>query len=125
MYSNFLTIDKNVSEKIDYNITLPYISSILKGMSKVKVKDSIVDDHNILKVSFVHRVKKIETTVGNFVFEYLNSMKLFLNRNDFFINPQRVRNFIDTYTSNNCELPVNLEPENYVNIQFIILSLLA
>ena len=55
-----LILDKNVSEKIDYNITLPYISSILEGMSKVKVKASIVDDPNILKVSFVHRVKKLK-----------------------------------------------------------------
>ena len=58
-----LILDKNVSEKIDYNITLPYISSILEGMSKVKVKASIVDDPNILKVSSVYRVKKFETTV--------------------------------------------------------------
>ena len=48
-----LILDKNVSEKIDSKITLPYISSIIEGMSKVKVKLSIVDDPNILKVSFV------------------------------------------------------------------------
>ena len=53
-----LILDKNISEKIDSDITLSYISSILEGMSKVKVKASIVDDPNILKVSFVHRVKK-------------------------------------------------------------------
>ena len=56
-------------------------------MSKVKAKPSIVDDQvkasiaddlNSLKVSFVHRVKKIETTVGHFFFEYLNSMSFFL-----------------------------------------------
>ena len=64
-----LILDKNVSEKIDSKITLPYISSIIEGMSKGKakpsiivdqVKASIVDDPNILKVSFVHRVKKLK-----------------------------------------------------------------
>ena len=39
-----LILDKNVSEKIDSKITLPYISSIIEGMSKVKVKPSIVVD---------------------------------------------------------------------------------
>ena len=57
--------------------------------------------------------------------EYLNLMKQFLNRKDVFINPQRVSNLIDTYIINKCELPVNLEPEYYVSIQFIILSLLV
>ena len=42
-----------------------------------------------------------------------------------FINPRRVRNLIDTYTSNKYELPVNLDSENYVSTQFIILSLLV
>ena len=46
-------------------------------MSQVKLKDTVVKDPKILKVSFVHRVKKIETTVGYFVFEYLSSMKCF------------------------------------------------
>ena len=41
-------------------------------MSQFKLKDIIIKDPNNLKVSFVHRVKKIETTVGHFVFEYLN-----------------------------------------------------
>ena len=59
------------------------------------------------------------------MFEYLNLIKQFINRKDLFINPQRVRNLIDTYIINICELPVNLEPENYASIQFIILSLLA
>ena len=71
-----LILDKNVSEKIDYKITLPYILSNIEGMFKGKVKPSIVvdqvnasivDDPNILKV--------FETTVRHFVFEYLNSMK--------------------------------------------------
>ena len=57
-----LILEKNVSEKIYYKITLPYISSIIECMSKGKakpsiivdqVKSSIVDDPNILKVSFV------------------------------------------------------------------------
>ena len=39
-----LILDNKVSDKIDFNITLPYISSILESMSKVKVKDSIVED---------------------------------------------------------------------------------
>ena len=42
-----LILDNKVSDKIDFNITLPYISSILESMSKVKVKDSIVEDSNI------------------------------------------------------------------------------
>ena len=41
-----------------------------------QVKATIVDDPNILKLSFVKRVKKIETIVGHFVFEYLKSMKI-------------------------------------------------
>ena len=122
-----LILDKNASEKIDSKITLPYISSIIEGMSKGKanpsitvdqVKATIVDDPNILKLSFVKRVKKIETTVGHFVFEYLNSMKPFLNEKDFYINPVRVRNLIHTYNVNKCELPENLHPECYVSIQF-------
>ena len=48
-----------------------------------QVKATIVDDPNIVKVSFVKRVKKFETTVGHFVFEYLNSMKPFLNEKRF------------------------------------------
>ena len=96
-------------------------------MSKVKVKasivddevkNSIVDDPNILKASFFHRVKRFETTVGHFVFEYLNSMKPFLNQKDFYVNPVRVRNLIHTYNVNKCELPENLQPECYVSIQF-------
>ena len=51
-----LILDKNISEKIDYNITVPYISSILEGMSKVKVKAPIGNDPNLFKVSFVHRI---------------------------------------------------------------------
>ena len=39
-------------------------------------------------------------------------MKLFKIEMIFFINPLRVRNWIETYTSNKCELPVNLESEN-------------
>ena len=35
----------------------------------------------------------VNRTVGYFVFEYLNLMKQFLNKKDFFINPQRVREF--------------------------------
>ena len=53
-----LILDKNVFEKLDYNIIVPYISKILENMSQVKFKDTIVKDTNILKVSFVHRVKK-------------------------------------------------------------------
>ena len=80
-----LILDKNVSEKIDSKTALPYILSIIEGMSKGKaklstivdqVKATIVDDPNILKLSFVKRVKKIETIVGHFVFEYLKSMKI-------------------------------------------------
>ena len=52
-----LILDKNISEKIDYNITVPYISSILENMSKVKGNDTSIKDPNILKISFVHRVK--------------------------------------------------------------------
>ena len=52
-----LILDNNVSEKKDYNITVPYISSILENMSKVKVKDTIIKYPNILKIPFVHRVK--------------------------------------------------------------------
>ena len=57
-----LILDKNISEKIDSKITLPYILSNIEGMSKGKVKPSIVvdqvnasivDDPNILKVLFV------------------------------------------------------------------------
>ena len=53
-------LDNNVSKKIDSNITVSYISSILESMSKVKVKDTLVEDPNILKVSFVHRVKELK-----------------------------------------------------------------
>ena len=45
-------------------------------------------------------------------------MKQFLNEKDFYINPDRVRNLIDTFNVNKCELPVNLQPECYVSIQF-------
>jgi len=80
-----LILDKNVSEKIDCKITLPYITSIIEKMAKGKantlinvdqVKSTIGDDHNILKVLFVKRVKNFETIVGHFVFEYLKSMKI-------------------------------------------------
>ena len=47
------------------------------------MKASIVDDPNILRVSFVQRVKTFETTAENFMFEYLNSMKQFLNEKYF------------------------------------------
>ena len=112
-----LILDKNVSEKIDYNITLPCISSILEGMSKGKVKVSIVDDPNILKVLFVQRVKIFETTVRHFVFKYLNSMKQFLNEKYYYINPDRVRNLrwlIDTDQTwvikfnNKCTCPIRI-----------------
>ena len=43
----------------------------------------------------------------------------------FFINPRKVRNLIESCTINKCKLHVNLESENYVSIQFIILSLLV
>ena len=52
-----LILDKNISEKIDYNITVPYISSILENMSKVKVKDTIIKYPKISKIPFVHRLK--------------------------------------------------------------------
>ena len=45
-------------------------------------------------------------------------MKQFLNEKYYYINPDRVRNLIDTYNINTCELPVNLQPECYVSIQF-------
>ena len=35
-----LILDNNVSEKIDANITVPYISRILESMSKVKLKNT-------------------------------------------------------------------------------------
>ena len=83
-----------------------------------QVKSTIGDDPNILKVSFVKRVKKIETIVGHFLFEYLNSMEHFLNKTDFYINPDSARNLIHTYNVNKCELPENFHPECYVSIQF-------
>ena len=83
-----------------------------------QVKASIVDDNKILKVPFVQRVKKFETTVGHFVFEFINSMKNVFNKTDYFIHPQRVRNLIDTYNINKCILPENLETECYVSIQY-------
>ena len=46
-------------------------------------------------------------------------MKKVLDGNDFFINPRKVRNLIEIYAINKCKLPVNLESENYVSIQFI------
>ena len=75
----------NVAEKKQSNIDLYYGAKIIENMSKVKAKPSVVDDQvialivddpNILKVSFVNRVNKFETAVGHFVFEYINSMKL-------------------------------------------------
>ena len=55
-----LILDKNTSEKLDSSITVLYISRILENMSQVKLKDTIVKNRNILKVSFVHRVKKLK-----------------------------------------------------------------
>ena len=52
------------------------------------------------------------------MFEYLNSMEQ-LKKKDCYINPDRVRNLIDTYNVNKCELSVNLEPECYVSTQFL------
>ena len=48
-------------------------------------------------------------------------MKHVLKRNDVFISPQKVRNLIDTFTINKCQLTNNLESENYVSTQLIIL----
>ena len=45
-------------------------------------------------------------------------MKQFLNKKYFYINPDRVKKLIDIYIVNKCKLPVNLEPECYVSIQF-------
>ena len=115
-----LILEKHIFEKLDPNITVPLISKPLEDMSRFQLKYTIIKDPNILKESVVHRVKKIETTVGHFMFEYLNLMNFFKIEMDFLINSRRVRNLIDTYTSNKYKLRVNLEPENYVSIQFII-----
>ena len=62
-----LILNINIPEKKS-NITLPYVTRIIEGMSKVKAKTSIVDDQvrasivddpKILKVTFVNRVKDI------------------------------------------------------------------
>ena len=70
----------HVAEKKQSNMDLYYGAKIIENMSKVKAKPSVVDDQvialivddpNILKVSFVNRVNKFETAVGHFVFEYI------------------------------------------------------
>ena len=40
-------------------------------------------------------------------------MKNVLNRNDLFISPWKVRNLIDTFNINKCQLPNNLVSENF------------
>ena len=45
-------------EKLDRNITGPYISKPIEVTSQIQLKYTIVKDPNILKESFVNRVKK-------------------------------------------------------------------
>ena len=43
-------------EKLDRNITGPYISKPIEVMPQVQLKYTIVKDPNVLKESFVHSV---------------------------------------------------------------------
>ena len=118
-------VDSFSLEKGVRNVTIPRVAKSIKAVSQVPFEQSIVKYRNISKYSFVTRVTKFQTIVGILVLELLNTMKFFLNRNDLFISPWKVRNCIDTFTINKCQLPNNLASENYINILLIILKLLV
>ena len=92
-----LSLEKGVR-----NVTIPRVAKSIKAVSQVPFEQSIVKYRNISKYSFVTRVTKFQTIVGNLVLELLNTMKKILNRNDLFISPWKVRNCIDTFTINKC-----------------------
>ena len=71
-------------EKFYCNVTIPHIEKSIKVVSQITLQITIVKYPNKFKDSFVNRVTKFQTTVGHFVFELINTMKSFLNRNDFF-----------------------------------------
>ena len=64
-------------EKFYCNVTIPHIEKSIKFVSQVPFKYSIAKYRYIFKDSFVTRVTKFQTIVGNLVLELLNTMKFF------------------------------------------------
>ena len=110
-----------ILEKRDPNINIPHVTDdTLSLISQTSVEYSIVKYQNIFKDLFITRVAKFQNTVGHFVLELLNTMKNVVVGNGIFKNPREVRNLIDTFNNNKCQLPNNLNSENYISTKLII-----